>query len=76
MEAKDNPKLPRMTRRSFAGPKSLCASLCANHDHGNVFCWTMAMTPMSAPSSFPLQCCANYFRNAVLPADKELCGEI
>ena len=69
-------KLPRMNKKQFRRARELIRRLCANYDGGNCLLLDDGYMPCLCPqlSSYTLIC--KYFRNAVLPADMDLYGEV
>ena len=62
-----------MSARQYNGVKALIKGLCDNYDKSTGLCLPLDC-PCPQLSSYSLIC--RYFKEAVLPADKELCAEV
>ena len=65
-----------MNEKQFSRAKKLLRRLCANYDHGNCLLLDDGYDPCPCPQLLTCSLVCKYFRAAVLPADRELYGEI
>lgn len=68
--------LPRMTENQFSRAKKLLRRWCANYDRGNCLLLDDGYDPCPCPQLISNTLLCRYFRRAVLPADRELWGEL
>lgn len=69
------PEIPRLTPSQRTRCNRLIKRLCANYDDGNCLLLDDGETHI-CPQSISYSLLCKYFRNAVLPAEKELHAEI
>ncbi|MCL1855452.1 MAG: cysteine-rich VLP domain-containing protein [Clostridia bacterium] len=65
-----------MDESQFRRAKKLVRSLCANHDYGNCVLLDNGSEACVCPQLISYSLICKYFRNAVLPAERELHAEI
>lgn len=68
--------VPFMDESQFRRAKKLVRSLCANLDYGNCVLLDNRFGTCVCPQLISYSLICKYFRTAVLPADRELHGEI
>jgi len=76
MKSNSKSQLPRMDSAQRRRMKKCIKSLCANYDCGNCLLLDDGYADCPCPQMISYFLLCKYFRNAVLPADKELCSEI
>ena len=74
-EKKAEPKMIRLDEKQYRAVKKMTRAACANNDCGNCLLLDDGETCVCVQSiSYSLLC--RYFREAVLPADRQLCEQI
>ena len=68
--------IPRMTEGQSVRANTLIRELCANFDDGYCLLLDNGYDPCPCPQLISNSLVCRYFRTAVLPSDRELCGEI
>ena len=68
--------IPCMTEGQSVRANTLIRELCANFDDGCCLLLDDGYDPCPCPQLISNSLVCHYFRTAVLPSDRELCGEI